>query len=92
MNGKSSVTLIFIIVILKSPSHTCGNTLWAKCNLTFMGNTALQKPVSMHERCCMRWQIVNKLFLHYSRKLVRVIQWQIIVERTIHNKPIDTAT
>ena len=32
------------------------------------------------------------MFLHYSGKIGRVIQWQIIVERTIHNKPIDTAT
>ena len=45
MNGRNSATLLFIILILKfnnqvkTTLHTCGNTLQAKCNLTFVGNT-----------------------------------------------------
>ena len=43
MKGRISATIIFIILILKFnnqvgqlPTH--GNTLWAKCNLPFVGN------------------------------------------------------
>ena len=102
MNGRSSATLIFLILILKFNNqvnqlsthvgtHCLQNVtshLWVAHTPKSICNLSQQVCIT----CCMQWQIFNKLFLHYSGNLVRVIQWQITVERKIHNKPIDTAT
>ena len=89
MNGRSSVTLIFIILILKFNNEVnqllthVGTHCWPNVtSLLWVIHTPQRymqlKPSSVHIKWCMRWQTVDKLFLHYSGKLVGVIQWQTV--------------
>ena len=74
MNAGSSVTPVSIILILKQhrkvgqcSTHMathCGINVTPLLYITYIPQKIMQfEPASLHNKCCIRWQIGNKLLL-----------------------------